>query len=238
MRPEKTRSYRIAIVDDREEDRRILQQMVDSWSLCIDCPVQTDTFASAEEFLFVFEDASAYDMLLLDIEMPGMNGVDLAKKIRLKDELLQIIFITGYSDYIAEGYDVSALHYLLKPVAELKLKEVLNRAAARIQKNEEMMTVVKEGEIIRIPLHDIRYVDVYSNYVTIHCKEEVSVKKTLSSMEQELDERFYRIGRSVIVNLTWIRQANREQILLKDGMILPIPRGSYDGLMRAIIGRL
>ena len=74
-------------------------------------------FPSAESFLFDYAEQKNYDFLLLDIEMPSMNGVELAQKIRQENNAVQIIFITGYSDFMAEGYEVSALHYLMKPVS-------------------------------------------------------------------------------------------------------------------------
>lgn len=71
---------------------------------------------SAEAFWFQYEEEKDYEILLLDIEMEQMNGIELATKLRTDDETIQIIFITGYPDYIAQGYEVAALHYLMKPV--------------------------------------------------------------------------------------------------------------------------
>ena len=80
-------------------------------------------------------------ILLLDIEMGGMDGVTMARKVRQADDAVQIIFITGYSDYIAEGYEVEALNYLMKPVDEEKLFSVLGRAAEKLRKNERTLTL-------------------------------------------------------------------------------------------------
>ncbi len=78
------------------------------------------------------------DILLLDIEMGAMDGVTLAKTLRKENDTLQIVFLTGYSDYISEGYEVAALHYLLKPVQKEKLFSVLYRALDKVKKNEKM----------------------------------------------------------------------------------------------------
>ncbi len=88
-------------------------------------------FPSAEAFLFHYAEDKSCDILLLDVEMGAMNGVELAKRIREENDALQIVFITGYTDYIAEGYDVSALHYLVKPVSREKaLRRARPRGAA------------------------------------------------------------------------------------------------------------
>ena len=89
-------------------------------------------FPSAESFLFDYAEQKNYDFLLLDIEMPSMNGVELAQKIRQENNAVQIIFITGYSDFMAEGYEVSALHYLMKPVSFDKLSKVLHLSLIHI----------------------------------------------------------------------------------------------------------
>ena len=80
--------------------------------------MQISLFTSAEHFLFSYGREKDFDILLLDIEMGDMDGVTMAKKLRQENHAIQIIFITGYSDYIAEGYEVAALHYLMKPVRE------------------------------------------------------------------------------------------------------------------------
>lgn len=110
--------YKIAICDDSAADRTYVTDMVNHWSATAGHAVHLDTFDSAESFLFHYADESDYDILLLDIEMAAMDGVTMAKHLRKDNEAVQIIFITGYTDYIAEGYEVAALHYLVKPVKE------------------------------------------------------------------------------------------------------------------------
>ena len=131
--------YKIAICDDSDADRQYVLHMVNRWALAAGHLVHTDTFASAESFLFRYAESGDYDILLLDIEMGHMDGVALAKRLRKENDTIQIIFITGYSDYISEGYEVAALHYLMKPVKEEKLHTVLNRAAEKLAKNEKVL---------------------------------------------------------------------------------------------------
>lgn len=227
--------YKIAICDDSDADRQYVLNMVRTWAAAAGHLVHTDAFASAESFLFHYAQESDYDILLLDIEMGAMDGVTMAKQLRKSNDTVQIIFITGYSDYISEGYEVAALHYLMKPVKEEKLWAVLDRAAGKIAKNEKVLHFSLGGEMVRIPVYRIRYADVFGNYVTIHAQSDVTVKMTLGELEKQLDDRFYRVGRSVLVNLTQISRVTKGEIRLSDGSALPLPRGAYDGVNRAII---
>ncbi len=169
---------------------------------------------------------------------PGhMNGIELALRIRERehDRAVQIVFVTGYMDYIEKGYDVEALHYLLKPVTQERLFGVLDRAAQRVRdRGRELCLQMPEGTA-RIPVSEIRYLEVQRNYVTIHGDEDYTVKRTLGELERELDGRFFRTGRSYIVNLQFVKKITRSQIVLKDGAQIPLPRRAYEDINRAMI---
>lgn len=228
-------SYKIAVCDDSSADTSYVKSMVTEWSKINNIPVNIETFNSAEAFLFSYADKSDWDILLLDIEMGEMNGVSMAKKVRSGNKYVQIVFITGYSDYIAEGYDVAALHYLMKPVHKEKLFEVLDRAVNVLRKNDRELKIEIGGETVRVPLYEIKYIDVIKNYVTVHADEEYTVKKTLGEFSDKLDDSFFRIGRSCIVNLKYIRKITKTDVHLTDGSVIPLPRGQYEPLNRAII---
>lgn len=227
--------YKIAICDDMEQDIKYLGSLVNKWAVRVKASVDIRTFPSAETFLFDYAEQKDYDILLLDIEMKSINGMELAKKIRKENEAVQIIFTTGYSDYISEGYEVAALHYLMKPVSPEKLENVLNRATIQIKKNEKSLFLSLSGEMIRIPVYEIQYLEVQQNYVTIHAKKDYTIKKTLVEFERELDDRFYRMGRSYLLNLSYIDKITKNRVFLSDGSIIPLPRGQYEPLVRAFI---
>ena len=195
-------------------------------------------FPSAEAFLFRYAEKKDFDVLLLDVEMTGMDGVELARTVRRDDESVQIVFVTGYDRYIALGYEVSALHYLVKPVKEEKFFEVLTRAVSRLTRNEPFLTLELPGEVLRVPLPEIRYLDVRQNYVTVHAREDYTLKRPLAEFEPALDRRFYRMSRSCIVNLTFVRRVTRTEAELTGGERLPLPRGQYEKLNQAIIRQI
>lgn len=228
-------THKIAICDDHAADADYIHALVSNWAKSVNAQIQVDTFCSAEAFLFHYAEQKDYDILLLDIEMEQMDGVTMAKTIRRENESVQIVFITGYSDYISQGYEVSALHYLLKPVDKAKLFSVLDRAALKLQKNERCLNLELGGEMVRVPFYEIRYLQVRQNYVTIHAKRDFTVKKTLAEFESALDDRFFRAGRSFLLNLACISRVTKADVFLLDGSVIPLPRGQYEPLNRAII---
>ena len=228
-------TYNIAVCDDADEDRQYIAALTRQWAAKEGHGVHLAMFSSAESFLFHDSEKRDFDILLLDIEMGKMDGVTMAKRLRQENETVQIIFVTGYSDYIAEGYEVSALHYLMKPVSEDKLFSVLSRATEKLRKNERVIRLEQSGETMLVPLRQIRWADVQGNYVTVHAKEDYTVKKTLGELADALDERFFRVGRSAVVNLTCVSRVTKTDIYLSDGSVVPLPRGAYEKINRAII---
>lgn len=230
--------YRFAICDDDGQYAQYINRLALQWGRQTGTLVETECFPSAEAFLFRYEERGDFDVLLLDIEMAGMDGVELARAVRRASDDVQIVFITGYTDYIAEGYEVSALHYLTKPVNEDKLFQVLTRAVGRLRRNEPVLTLELPGEMVRLSLSRVRYLEVMHNYVTLHADRDYAVKRPLGELEKELDHRFFRVGRSCILNMTYIQRVTRTEAELTTGERVPLPRGQYEKLNRAIIDRM
>ena len=229
--------YRIAVCDDERADALYISSFIKKWASGHAVMVHVEEFPSAEAFLFEYEEDGTFDILFLDIEMKadGMNGIELAAKIRKRDRAIQIVFVTGYMDYIADGYDVEALHYLLKPVTQERLGSVLERAVQRVEDREKELCLQTPEGIVRVPVNSIRYLEVQRNYVTIYAEEPYTVKKTLGELEKELDESFFRTGRSFIVNLQFVKKITKPQVILKDGTQVPLSRGLYEKINRAMI---
>lgn len=229
--------YKIAVCDDNPADAGYVADVIKRCAQACAVLVEIERFPSAEAFWFQYEENRCYDILFLDIEMEpeGMNGIELAAKLRTNDSSIQLVFVTGYMDYIADGYDVEALHYLLKPVTEEKLGSVLARALERVKVREKELFLQTTDGSVRVLNSEIRYLEVQRNYVTIHAAEEYTVKRTLGDLEKELDESFFRTGRSFIVNLRFVRKITKTQVFLKDGAQVPLSRGLYEGINRAMI---
>ena len=226
---------KLVICDDNPADIDYITGLVAEWRRQTGPGVEILTFQSAEALLFAWEENRDMDILLLDIEMGEISGMKLARHLRRAGAAMQIVFITGYMDYIAEGYDVEALHYLLKPVTGERLGQVLDRALERIRTREHMLWLTLQDGVVRLSVYEIRYLEVMRNYTTVHGAEDYSVKRSLNDLERELDGGFYRIHRSFIVNLRFVKRITRTEVILKDGTALPLSRKHYEGLNQALI---
>ncbi len=227
----------VAICADAAADRDYLQTLIKRWAADRGHRVELTLYPSAESFLFRYAEDKDVQILLLDIEMGPMDGVSLARTLRKENDAVQIVFITGYSDYIADGYEVEALHYLMKPVKEEKLFAVLDRAVEKLHSNQRTLLLELPGEVVRLPVYQIRSAEVQGNYVIIHAKTDCTVKMTLSELEAQLDDNFFRLGRSALVNLGCVARVSKTAVTLNDGTVLPLPRGAYERINRAIIQR-
>jgi len=229
-------SYRIAICDDEQEQLKALAQIVGLWSKENGEICEIRTFLSAEEFLFAYEDDKNYDIFLLDVEMKEMSGIDLAKKIRRDSSRAEIVFVTSHFEFIGEGYEVDALHYLVKPVAEEKLKEVLAKAAAKLREEPPSVVITCENETVKLYETDILYVESFLHYICIYTKEkEYRIKESISVFEKKLSADFFRIHRSYLVALKAVVRITRNSVTLEGGVELPVARGKYDSINRAFI---
>lgn len=226
---------RIGICDDEPEMCAIVERYTKQWAARSGHDCDIEIFANAEQLLFACAEKT-FDVLLLDIQMPGMDGIALSRKIREQDERVQLVFITSIPDFIGEGYEVAALHYLLKPVNPEKLSTVLNRACKNLKISEAVFALENEREVQMIPLRMISYLEAKGHYVTLHTDSGTFEKKiSLADMLAKLDGRFYRCQRSFAVNLYRIRKVSRTEVELNDGEHLPLSRGLYDDIHHKII---
>lgn len=229
-------AYRVAIVDDSSVDAAFVEEILNTWATNRQVMVQPERFPSAERFLFRYAEDKEWDILLLDIEMGAMDGVSLAKKIRQDNESVQIIFVTGYADYIAEGYEVAALHYLMKPVNKDKLFAVLDRAIVALQKADRVILLPTNGEVLRIPVSQVQYVEAFSHAVAITTQiDTIQVKMPISEIEKMLGEGFVRCHRSYLVGLKHISRISKAEVILDSGKVLPLSRSAAPVVHKAFI---
>ena len=229
-------AYRVAIVDDSVVDAEYVSSILNSWAQLRKLIVQAEVFPSAESFLFHYAEDKAWDILLLDIEMGAMDGVTMAKRVRLDNEAVQIVFITGFADYISEGYEVSALHYLMKPVKQDKLFAVLDRAIAAMQKTERVILLSVGGEMLRLPVSQVQYVEAFSHAVAIVTgTDTIQVKMSISEIEKMLGDGFIRSHRSYLVGLKHISRLSKAEAILDNGKSLPLSRSAAGTVHKAFI---
>lgn len=227
---------KIAICDDDAAWRKYLLDIVSSWAKKNRHLTEVRQYTDAKAFLFDYSEEKDFDILLLDIEMPGMNGIDLAHTVRCDNATVQLVFITGYYEYFSDGFDVSALHYLLKPIDEEKLRAVLDKAVGNLTyRQRSVLLNTSDGEI-KVSLADILYIESENVYVIIHTVHgHYRMRMALGKFSEQLDETFFKAHRSFIVGLKYIKKITRTEITMANGEVVPISRGLYDDVHAALI---
>lgn len=226
----------IAICDDDQSYSEYIQKIIINWAECSGHVCQFALFTSAEAFLFAYEVDKSFDILLLDIEMKEMSGVELAKQIRLDNFHAEIIFITSHFEFYGEGYEVDALHYLIKPIAQEKLYGVLDKAVEKLSKEPPHIIFSSDGEMVKLYQKDILYVEAFSHYVSIVTREKkYNVREKISTFEERLENVFFRTHRSYLVSLKHVTRISRKTVCVNDKIELPLSRGKYDAIHYAFI---
>lgn len=224
---------RIAVCDDEEKyirdiAARIVKQLGDD-------DLTLHTFTDGHELLDT-ADVKPYDLVFLDIEMPAMDGITLAKELRKKNASTYIVFLTGHVEYAIEGYEVNALRYLTKPVQEDKLTDVLSYVLKEKQARKQLV-IKTDGEEIRIDAADIIYMEAQNKYVMIYTtKGEYLVRYNLADFEDELkDYGILRVHRSYLVSLSKVKKIGSADCTLAKNYNVPVSRSNIRPLKDALL---
>jgi DNA-binding LytR/AlgR family response regulator len=227
----------IAIVDDEAAQTEFLTQLVSTWARGCLVDVRIRAFESASALEFALADVGAFDILLLDVQMPGMDGLELARGLRERGDRSQIVFISGFAEWLPLGYDVDALNYLLKPVKQTQLFAVLDKAATRIVQEPPYVLLPIDGETKRYEVDSILYAEAFSHYIEIHTpKMTLMLRMPMKELETLLGEGFLRCHRSYLVNVRHIASISRTEITLTGGAKLPLSRTMYHAVNEAFVG--
>ena len=224
---------KIAICDDEQPIREYLKKLVEK---CTEAEVSL--FADGEELL---ADPAEFDLILLDIslnqETDELDGMETARKIRERSDVM-IIFVTALREYVFEGYDVGAFHYLLKPIDEQKFTEVMDKAIRQIrsEKKAEPLVIKIDGNYVRIPVDDILYAENQARKIILHTKskkEPYCFYEKMEVLEQKLGERFFRSHRGYLVNLQEVARYDNSSIELKNGESVFLAKQKYNDFATA-----
>ena len=235
---------RIAYCDDEQVQLDYLAQLVAEWSNKSGVACDFTGYLSAKELLFENPERIPFNLLILDIDMQGMDGMELARDIRKRDKSVPILFLTNRKEYVFEGYEVNALRYLLKPINEEKLTPILSGLVLEAAEEKRYLIETIDGENRKIALQDILFVEAKGHYVHLHTIEgDFSYKKPISELEKEIlslekgtkASAFVSSHRSFLVNLAHIERVLRTDCLLDDGSKVPISRNSYKAVNEAFI---
>jgi len=227
---------RVMICDDepsvRAQLREYLVRLSRSTSLSFDireCRSGAELTAALEE--------ERCDLLLLDIEMPGGNGMEAARAIRRNDGDTVIVFITNLVQYALEGYEVQAWRFLEKPVGYEQFVRVIESAAYRIkQQKSDHLTLKNENGLIRIRVSDILYAETCRGHVLIHCRSgDQECFQTMAATEKMLENRcFFRCHTAYLVNLARVDKLGAKELTLAGGIVIPVSKHRRHSLAEAL----
>ncbi len=225
----------ISICDDDEKQAGHLKELLNEWSEGRGVYVEISAYGSAEQFLFCCED-SPCELLLLDIEMGKMDGLSMAKLLRSKGNIQPIIFITGFPEYISEGYDVEALHYLIKPVDREKLFRVLDRFLEKRAAPEELIIETDKG-VSHISAERIIYAEALGKRTRLCLSDGtyIECKMSLGEFSGKNPKGFVSCHRSYSVNLRFVRSIGKNLIITDNNAEIPMSRKLYKELNRKFI---
>lgn len=211
---------KIVLVDDEIVQHNLIKKMIENLSEVSEFL----TYQSPKTFLFDWEELKDVDAVFLDVEMPEMNGLDLAKQLRQKDRDIPIVFMTAYSQFALESYEVNAFDYLLKPIDQEKVENLLKRLKSIKPTLEPTLFVELDG------LHKLIQNQIYALEAQGHQtkiileNESLLVRESFSSLKNRLCSDFVMSHRSYLINLNHVKQVQSDTVILENNERIPLSR--------------
>ena len=219
----------IAVVDDEKVIREQISSLIKKQMP--DCYLES--YTTGEELLAA---GKRFDIVFLDIQMDGMDGIETARTLREKQDEIVLIFVTGNREYVFDALDLYAFHYLLKPVDEGKFREVLVRTAGEVAKKKEKRVLFIKKRNLTLDQADILYIESRAKKVGIHTarsKDTIEIYATMEELGGQLGEDFYRCHRAYIVNMAHITEYDNDSITITNGDKICLTKKKYGDFVKA-----
>jgi len=239
--------YTIALCDDLPEQIVAVQSMLDNYQgMRPGLAMQISAYPQASELVNELKAGRRFDLYLLDIVMPGMDGISLAKKIREVNTEANMIFLTHSPDFALDAYRVSAAQYITKPMKEADLFAALDKViASHNRENERFFTLSVPGRTINLLHSSIVAVEYISRLLRFHLAngEAVDSKTIRLAFTQAVasllqDERFLAVHQSFVINMAHVQELQSRNIVMTNGMEVPVPRPKYVMVKNAYLSYL
>lgn len=220
------KTVKIAICDDNNDFLCQLGTMLENWP---QAPENiTTAFFTDGDALLASHRNHPFDIILLDVVMPLLNGIQAAHEIREEDSTVKIVFLTSSPEFAVDSYSVRASNYLLKPLDQERFYRCMNELAADLQEKARSIPVKGLNSVRRVELESIEYLEAQNKRVLVVLKDGSSIVSTepLYHFEEMLlsEDGFYKCSRSYIVNIQWINTYTLKEIRMRSGCRIPISR--------------
>lgn len=223
----------IAICDDSKQERQILAALFKRYQELHATPLQIHIFQNGFSLLDAIDQGKRFDITILDILMPGENGIEIARNIRASGTDTEIIFLTSSPEYAVDSYEVKAQNYLLKPVTEEKFFASIDSILAELDEKDTASFIIytTEKQYSRIRVSSLVYGEVTHRTITLHLADQTMISAVMTFMEfQDILKAypdFIYPHRSYAVNMNYIQYVTKSDIILTDGQKIPLSRNNY-----------
>lgn len=215
---------RIAICDDEKQICELLKKKVTQFFFDDMNNISIRMFESGEQLLKF--DIEKIDVLFLDVDMPGINGLDVAKEIRKENDDMIVVFITAYDEFVFESFKVAAFRYLVKPIEDKELTETLQSIRKKLRESEDELRFRFQNEMFCVKFSDIIYIEGMRDKIWLYCKNDTfRWRGTIKSINEILGGKgFFQVHRSYIINMNKIQRYDTQYIQLEGGYEVPISK--------------
>ena len=224
----------IALCDDEAAQRSTVSRLLREYAVIRpELTIKLSVFASGKELLAEIEEGAGFDLYVLDVVMPELSGIELGVKLREMDQEGPIVYLSVSPEYALDSYTARAFYYLIKPVEPAHLYQVLDQAAAALERRRAACVTVKTREgLVLVPLDKIMYVELANRAVRYHLSDgalvdSLTVRTSFQEETAQLSNhaRFFQSGASFLVNLYYVSAVEKGGLRLDGGELVPLARG-------------
>lgn len=217
---------RLAICDDMQIFLRHIKTALDRWEGC-PSDLQTEIFEDGDS-LIAAHHANPFDIILLDVIMPLLNGIETAREIRQTDRNVKIVFLTSSAEFAVDSYTVKANNYLLKPLDPEKLYACLNELSEDLRKKPKTIVIKGIKSVHQIEIKEIEYLEAQNKHVLLVLRDGTSLISVdpLYSFEEQLslNEGFFKVSRSYIINIHYVNTYSAKDVRMRSGYLISVAR--------------
>lgn len=213
----------IAVVEDNSQDYIRLKECLDSYCHTAHTDFSIHHFDSGESFL---RSEIPFHLIFMDIELPGINGLETSKRLREKNEDAVLVLITNMVQYAIHGYEVRAVDYIVKPVIYEQLSLKMTGFLSQIKKKQKTIVIRHKNVVTKLLIRQIRYIEIFKHYVLIQLEKDntLSTRGSLREYEDSLSEcGFTKCNQGCLVNLYYVQSFSDDTVVV-DGHSLPLSR--------------